>query len=140
STTTGLYDVDGDGKPDVVTADAFVNKVVGSAGVLGAPEAGRLVQVDNGFGATTTITYRSAKLLLDQNPSSRAATSIHQVPFPEIVVSSVQTTVPQHTERNLAAVQYAYGGAQLVFDPVADRFVFPGYRRRIELRVPISQS
>src|SRR5678815_2403308 len=110
-TTAGLYDVDGDGKPDVVTADAFVNKLVGSGGVLGAPEAGRLIQVDNGFGAITSITYRSSKLLIDQIPSARSVTSIHQVPFPEIVVSSVQTTLPpgpQNQNRNLAPTRYAY--------------------------------
>jgi hypothetical protein len=135
TTTTGLYDVDGDGKPDIVTADAFVNKLVGSAGVLGAPEAGRLTTVDNGFGATTSITYRSAKLLLDPSPSARAVTSLHQVPFPEIVVASVQTTLPHgpnNTNRNLAPMQYAYGGAPVHVSRVPPPGGADGSQRRPE--------
>ncbi|MGH9885178.1 MAG: toxin TcdB middle/N-terminal domain-containing protein, partial [bacterium] len=146
SATTGLYDVDGDGKPDVVTANpatgaAFVNKLVGSGGVFGAPEAGRLIQMDNAFGAITNITYRSAKLLIDQDPSARAATSIHQVPFPEVVVSSIETVKTQSPSVTLLAkTRYAYGGAQLLFDAVGDTFYFPGYRRQVALRVPTEQT
>ena len=54
--------------------------------VPGTPEAGRLVQVDNGYGAKTIIGYRSAK---------EDGTTLHQVPFPEIVVTSVETTGTQ---------------------------------------------
>jgi hypothetical protein len=86
TTTTGLFDVDGDGKADVVGPDGAVYKLAGS-GALGAPEAGRLAIVDNGFGARSIINYRSAKLLA----SSSALNGLQQVPFPEIVVSSVET-------------------------------------------------
>jgi hypothetical protein len=135
TTTTGLFDVDGDGKPDVLTTDGSVYEVV-SAGTVGAPEAGRLVQVDNGFGATTTITYRSAKLLASSGELNR----LHQVPFPEIVVASVETTKTQTGATLLAKTQYAYGGAQLVFDAARDAFRFPGYRRQVALRIPTEQT
>jgi hypothetical protein len=135
TTKAGMFDVDGDGKPDVLTEDGGVFQVV-SNGAVGAPEAGRLVQIDNGFGATTTITYRSAKRL----PSSGAPAGLHQVPFPEIVVASVETTQTQSGATLLAKTQYAYGGAQLVFDPVSDGFRFPGYLRQVALRIPTEQS
>lgn len=120
TTTTGLYDIDGDGKPEVLGSDGSVHKLVGN-GAVGAPESGRLVQIDNGFGATTTISYRSAKLLT----TSGDLNALHQVPFPEIVVGAVETTKSQTGAALLAKTQYAYGGAGLVFDPVGDRFRFP---------------
>src|ERR1043165_9122575 len=82
-------------------------------------------------------TYSSAKLLAAMDtPNAR-----HQVPFPEIVVSSVETTRTQSPgETLLAKTQYAYGGAQLVFDAVRDRFRFPGYLRRVALRIPTEQT
>src|ERR1043165_2065639 len=136
TTTTGLYDVDGDGKPDVLTSNGSVYKLT-SGGVIGAHAAGRLVTIDNGFGARTTITYSSAKLFAATN----AVGARHQVPFPEIVASSVETTRTQSPgETLLAKTQYAYGGAQLVFDAVRDRFRFPGYLRRVALRIPTEQA
>lgn len=135
TTTTGLFDVDGDGKPDVLTTDGSVYQVV-SDGALGAPESGRLVQVDNGFGATTMISYRSAKLLA----TSADLNALHQVPFPEVVVGAMETTQTQTGAALLAKIQYAYGGAELVFDPVQDRFRFPGYRRIVALQIPTEQS
>ncbi|MGH9885694.1 MAG: toxin TcdB middle/N-terminal domain-containing protein, partial [bacterium] len=135
TTTTGLFDVNGDGKPDVLGSDGTVYELV-SDGRIGAPQSGRLVQVDNGFGANTVITYASTKLLA----SSGAANTLHQLPFSEVVVTSVQTTVPQHPELNLAPTLYAYGGAQQIFDPVADRFAFRGYRRQVALRTPTSEA
>src|SRR5262249_26120992 len=91
TTQTGLYDIDGDGKPDVIGSDNSVYQLIGN-GAVGAPEAGRLVTIDNGFGAITTITYGPAKQLA----SSSALDARHQVPFPEVVVRKVETTVPQH--------------------------------------------
>ncbi|HSR96114.1 MAG TPA: toxin TcdB middle/N-terminal domain-containing protein, partial [Kofleriaceae bacterium] len=135
TTMTGLYDIDGDGKPEVLGSDGSVNKLVGN-GAVGAPDSGRLVQIDNGFGATTTIIYRSAKLLT----TSGNLNVLHQVPFPEIVVGAVETTKSQTGATLLAKTQYAYGGAELVFDPVADRFRFPGYRRMVTLQIPTEQS
>jgi RHS repeat-associated protein len=129
-TERGLYDLDGDGKADVVWSTAANPNViswarlVGSSGVPGAPDAGRLVQIDNGYGAQTHITYQSAK----EDPTVR-----HQVPFPEIVVHSVSATGTQGLGGDLIGTDYMYGGAELVFDPVLDAFTFAGYRRRVEL-------
>ena len=58
------------------------------------------------------------------------------MPFPEIVVAAVETAATQNLGGDLARVRYAYGAAEQFFDFVADRFVFPGYGRRLELRVP----
>lgn len=91
STTQGYVDVDGDGKPEwlnLVPRDGTSGQwdlavaTLTSSGALGAPEAGRIVSVDNGAGAVTSIAYRSAK---------NDATTLHQVPFPEIVVDHVET-------------------------------------------------
>ena len=136
-TDFGLYDLDGDGSADVVSSGpgtpgvVSVQRLVGSGGVPGAPEAGRLVQVDNGYGAQTKITYRSAK----EDP-----TTLHQVPFPEIVVTSVETTATQGLGGALSATQYAYGAADLVFDPALDAFTFPGYRRMVQLQIADAQK
>ena len=135
SSTTygGLFDVDGDGKPDVVSSaevsSAEVWLLVGPSGAPGAPEAGRLTQIDNGYGAQTNIHYRSIK----GDPGS------HQVPFPEIVVDSISTSGTRGQGGDLSVMSYAYDGAQLLFDPATDAFRFRGYRRRLELPTPISQ-
>lgn len=132
STTSGLFDMDGDGKADLVSSKSdtpnsiFVDRLVGSGG-MGAVDAGRVIQIENGYGAKTLISYRSAK---------EDATTLHQVPFSEIVVASVQTTASQ----GLAPTLYAYGGAEQVFDPAQDTFTFRGYRRTVELRIPIGES
>jgi hypothetical protein len=125
----GLYDVDGDGKPEVVfhNNNGFLDVYQLAGGsVPRTPEAGRLVQVDNGYGAKTTIGYRSAK---------EDGTTSHQVPFPEIVVTSVETTGTQGLGGTLSATRYAYGGAELIFDSALDAFTLPGYQRSVELRL-----
>jgi hypothetical protein len=54
NTQSGLYDLDGDGKADFVSPNASNPNVImlfrlrGSGGTPGAPEAGRLVAIDNG--------------------------------------------------------------------------------------------
>lgn len=142
TTHSGLFDVDGDGKPDIVMGSpGAANKVwmlVGSSGVLGAPDAGRLISINNGYGAQTNIHYRSIKG--DVGVQSGAAVPIlHQVPFPEIVVDSVATVGTLGLGGDLAATTYFYGGAELMFDPAVDRFTFRGYRRRVEVPASISQ-
>jgi len=66
-----------------------------------------LVGIDNEFGAKTNIHYRSIKG--DTGP-------MHQVPFAEIVVDSVDTSNTNGSR--LGATLYAYGGAELFFDAV----------------------
>jgi hypothetical protein len=105
-----------------------VSQLVGGQDV-GRPEAGRLTEVDDGYGAKTSITYISAKRFTD-NP----------VTFPEIVVSAVATTGTQNLGGTLAGSRYAYDNAELVFDSALDRFTFPGYRRVVALRLTGAQG
>ena len=128
NTLAGLYDINGDGKPEVVRLKGQTLEVYQLAGgaAPGTPEAGRLVQLDNGYGAKTRIGYRSAK---------EDGTTLHQVPFPEIVATSVETIGTQGLGGSLSATRYACGGAELIFDPALDAFTLPGYARSVELRV-----
>jgi len=128
-TRDGLYDFDGDGKPEPVTVykgNIYVDQLVGDAGTPGAPEAGKLVTIYNGYGAVTQIDYRSAK---------EDTSAPHEVPFPEIVVSRVQTTGSRGLGGSLAATSYAYGKPIWIFDPIRDGFRMAAYGRTIELRV-----
>ncbi|MEJ7729938.1 MAG: VCBS repeat-containing protein [Polyangiaceae bacterium] len=57
-TTGGLFDIDGDGKPDVVKVGVSGNLEVwqlAGAWTARSPEAGRLTVIDNGHGAQTKI-------------------------------------------------------------------------------------
>ena len=125
-TTHGLYDMDGDGQPEVVVLlpNARRLDVYQLNAVPSAPAVGRLVKIANGYGAVTTIGYRSAK----EDPLRTA----HQVPFPEIVVTAVETS-------DEAPTLYAYGDAELHFDPRHDAFIFPGYKRSVALRITSDQ-
>jgi len=131
TTTSGLYDLDGDGKPEPIAfALGRLNVYQLKAGsVERTPEAGRIVSVDNGYGAVTNITYRSAK---------EDALTAHQVPFPEIVVDSVTTTGTKNLGGSLSTVRYAYGGAAVFYDPALDMWRFPGYQRTVEMPMTVS--
>jgi hypothetical protein len=130
SSSAGLVDVNGDGRPELLNPQGQLLAIVGSDGLAGAPSAGRLIGIDNGFGAKTNIHYRSIK---------GDTTSMHRIPFAEIVVDSVDTSTTRGFGNNLGATRYAYGGAELVFDPARDHFTFPGYRRTIMLQTPEAQ-
>ncbi|MCY1030650.1 hypothetical protein OV207_04205 [Corallococcus sp. BB11-1] len=132
-TRSGLYDLDGDGMPEVVGlsgSNLNVYQLVGGSRP-GKPEAGRLVQMDNGYGARTTVGYRSAK---------EDTLMAHQVPFPEIVATSVETTGTQGLGGTLVATRYAYGGAELKYNSVLQSFALPGYQRSVALRSTVKQS
>ena len=132
ATPTGLYDIDGDGQPEVVNKTATnwevlqLKPVVGqfSGGtVASAPNAGRLIAIDNQHGAVTHIDYRSAKEDLQ---------SAHLIPSPEIVVSAIATASSSTGQLLESPVRYAYHGAGTLFDPASDAFIFPGYQRTVE--------
>jgi RHS repeat-associated protein len=119
-TTWGLYDMDGDGRTDVVGhgSDRLrVFSLKGSSG-LRALDAGLLAKIENGHGARTEITYVSAK--------DEGAT-LHQMPYPELMVGKVKT-VQGSTETSTSSgkaseVRYAYGNGRQRYDAVAGRFV-----------------
>ncbi|HEY7531312.1 MAG TPA: hypothetical protein VH681_00860, partial [Nitrospiraceae bacterium] len=132
-TPIGLYDLDGDGQPEVVALnfatlqlDVYQLTSPDPISWIGhtspsVPSAGRLVGIDNGYGAITRIDYLSAK----ENGTTR-----HNVPYPEIVVAAEGIT--DSGNHLLSAVTtYAYGGAELIFDSAEDRFIFPGYQRTV---------
>ncbi len=133
STPIGIYDMDGDGQPEIVTTTNTGNwdvyqlrppvQQIGVGTVASVPAAGRLTRIDHGYGAATRIGYQSAK----EDP-----TTPHQVPYPEIVVTAVATTA---TDGGLLAAtqRYAYGGAAMIFDAAQDIFTFRGYGRSVSL-------
>jgi RHS repeat-associated protein len=130
-TASGLYDLNADGKPEYValsnagTWHLKAYPLIGGS-VPGNPEAGKLIEIRNGYGAVTQISYRSAK----QDEITK-----HQVPFPEIVVAKTATHATNQPALGtpLAPTYYAYGNIDLFYDPVVDRFRSTGYLRRVEV-------
>lgn len=123
-TTGGLYDMDGDGKPEYVTishnpARLNIFYLVGGPG--GRNAAGRITAIDNGHRARTLITYRSTKEVASN------------LPFPEIVVASTETVATMGLGGSLTSVNYAYGGAKMYFDPISDSFTTRGYETVVEV-------
>lgn len=120
-TEGGLYDIDGDGRAEFLRANSTTNtwEVWRLAGI---PNSGLLTAIENGYGARTSISYRSAK---DDN------TTEHNVPFSEIVVSAVQTTGTYGLGGSLQEVRYAYGNAEMFFDPMLDAFTIRAYGRSV---------
>src|ERR1044071_2792144 len=108
-TFQGLYDLDGDGKAEVLDVFASSRLVLegGSPSFTpGAPEAGLLTSVGNGHGATTEIKYRSAK-------EDGSQFFPHSVPFPELVVKSVQIKGQTGAGHDMVPTFYAYGGISM---------------------------
>ncbi|MCY1047622.1 toxin glutamine deamidase domain-containing protein [Corallococcus sp. bb12-1] len=126
NTTSGLYDLNGDGKPEVVRLNGTNLDIYQLSGGTrpGKPEAGRIIRVGNNHGALTTVAWRSAK---------EDGTTKHQVPFPEVVVSSVVTVGGLGLGGTLAETRYAYGGAELVYDSALHTFTMPAYQRSVTL-------
>jgi RHS repeat-associated protein len=129
STKAGLIDLDGDGKPELVREEGDgavlrAAKILTTDGVVGGVHAGRLVAIDNGYGARTEIRYANNKA--EENTP-------HQVPAPEIVVAETQVIVTDGSAVDNVTTRYAYGTADSRYDPGADRRVFTGYRRMVTL-------
>jgi len=122
-TTAGLYDVNGDGRPDIVSIASSISVSQLSGGSQpGVPEAGRITSIDNGYGATISVSYTSAK---------GDTQTAHNVPFPEIVVSSIKTDGTFGLGGTLAETAYAYGTISMFYDSVLDAFRTLGYQRRV---------
>ncbi len=134
-TIGGLVDIDGDGKPETLVAAGTGNALnvwkLAGGDTLGAANGGLLTEVSNGYGAKTLITYRSAK---------EDATTQHQVPSPEIVVSAIETKGTMLLGGSLARTRYAYGNTSLYFDSTLDAYRATGYLRRVEQRTTNSVS
>lgn len=138
---SGLYDMDGDGRPEVVSIDTSDGPASLRVFQLNAaplpdgtsapspPVEGRLLAVDNGYQAINHITYRSAK---------EDSTTVHSVPFPEVVATEVSVSTPVANVDLPSSDRYAYGTASLLFDPALDEFRFPGYQRSVHLRISTS--
>jgi RHS repeat-associated protein len=126
-TDGGLFDLDGDGKPAILglVGDSSGNRLLAISRLV-APAAGRLIGVDNGTGASTQISYISAKEDLFTS---------HQVPFPEIVVSGIKKIGNLNLGGSLAGTRYAYGDAHQIFDPTLDRFTFLAYGRTVQAQL-----
>ena len=126
NTDGGLFDIDGDGKPEIIglSGNSLVVSQLAGGQSPGSPEGGRLTEIDNGYGARTDIGYVAAKRFTD-NP----------LPFPEIVVSSVATTGTQNLGGTLAGSRYAYSNGEMLFDSELDRYLFSGYERVVEVRL-----
>jgi RHS repeat-associated protein len=128
SIIAGLLDVDGDGRPELLRAagpmTVQIAKIVDAAGQLGAHGGGQLIAIDNRFGSVTRITYGSAK----SDPVTR-----QNVPFPQIVVTQMEQTTERGLGNPLVPVRYAYGSPEFIYHPLLGRWVFNGYRRRVEL-------
>lgn len=126
TTTAGLIDLDGDGKPELVrVVDGQVRYArLTSATTASHHDIGRLIAIDNGQGAITRITYANAK---DDPYTSHAA------PVPEIVVSETRTVVEDGSAVDSAVTRHAYGDAIYRYDPVAGRHAFAGYQRHVQM-------
>lgn len=123
----GLTDLDADGRPDLLRiehGELLMSSLIGG-GNTDVLESERLIAVDNGYGARTYVKYRNAK---------RDEPSTHQVPFPEIVVGESGALVLDGSSVSLAPTYFAYGRAEMIYDPLAVAWVFPGYRRQVALR------
>ena len=128
-TSAGLIDIDGDGVSEIL--DVYNGKLrirsLSSGESRHRVEASRLVETETGQGVVSHIVYRSAK---------EDWTTLHQVPYPEIVVSAVTTSGGRGLSTQLATTFYAYGSISEFFDPIADAFRATGYLRRVELVQP----
>jgi RHS repeat-associated protein len=129
ATDAGLYDIDGDGKPDWVSINASTHTIAVAQLMSGlsarAAEAGRLTDMDTGYGASTHLTYQSAK-------EDRYST--HAVPYSEIVVTKSATQDGNHLGGRLAELDFAYGNVSMQFDAQRDRFLTSGYGRTVRLQ------
>lgn len=139
ATPSGLYDLDGDGQPEFLKLigldqtssphwEVYQLKPPVQPFEIGhsspsIPSAGRLIGIDNGYGAITRIDYRSAK---------EDAWTNHAVPYPEIVAAAIATTDSSGSPL-VAPTRYAYGNVVQYFDASADAFVSTGFQRSIQL-------
>ena len=132
-TTGGLLDIDGDGRAEVVRFDGGVMMV----STLMAPDsypdirgsdsqgAGRLIGIDNGYGAITRLNYDNNKL------DTRTR---HEVPVPEVVLAKTYVEIlPGFVGTPIGSTYYTYGDARIEYDPIWGTRDFVGYDRTVAL-------
>lgn len=132
-TDQGLYDLDGDGLLELVqlTGNSWrvqrlspaTTQIDVGARTVGAPATGRLISIDNGYGAITRIGYRSAKDDTQQR---------HDIPGAEIVVAA-ETVQDSSGATLIEPTRFAYGGISNYYSPLDDRFVRTAYQRSVAL-------
>ncbi len=143
----GLADMDGDGIPEGICTGRYTSCGVGRppggnpgqelliASVVtstatkfetfGAPTSTRLVEIDNGYGGVTKIEWGNAKLLDKLTP--------HNLPLPEIVVTSTQQVANRGLGTSTAPVLFSYTDPQMSYQPLVDQWTFTGYGRRLQM-------
>jgi RHS repeat-associated protein len=133
-TLEGLLDMDGDGKPEHVRSYqggfAVSYLVAGDpyAEILAedAHGAGRLVGIDNGYGAITRIDYDNAKMMGDRDGRG--------VPTNELVVARIWVAMGLGAVgTGTAPTYYFYQSPRMTYDQVWSSMEFGGYDRMITI-------
>ena len=130
STVAGLHNFNGTGLPvwTPENLNGTGHRVV--TGTNGSLSIGRLVKVENGYGATTTISYKNLKF----DASGKVLALGGRLPGPEIAVGSTKTT---NREGQIlgAEVRHAYAFPLRFFDPASDRYVVKGYQDAVDVSI-----
>jgi RHS repeat-associated protein len=126
-----LIDFDGDGRPDLLEPSddgtLYVGQIKGPDDRFGAHDAGQIVRDENGYGSGVALRYGSAKV---------DATTSHQLPYPEIVLTEKWPVTSRDLAEGPAELPflYAFGGASEVYDSLLHGFRFTGYGRTVVMR------
>lgn len=141
---TTFADMNGDGINDIVIlartgvyVGTFMKKDVKKFDTGYAPRPGVLIRIENGYGATTDLQYKSIQELdLETRADPELAWRTH-VPVVDLVVSSVTTQDSAHANGNAAQIEQPYRFKRVARyfyqDPAYDRWArsFMGFRKSV---------